>query len=189
MLGVDPGHDGAAVLLEGDGAPICAWSWRKRTRKGGTIYALKTEIAVGGLVAEEMVYLTSIGAALVAGLRAARLRPHLVVEGLFVHRKASPNTAIELGRTVGWLTAALLPVCESYHDSAIAGEWRPAVLGCAPNAGSDEAERLALLRWGTRWTGELASDPHVAEADAIAWYRRVGLLGEAQQDLIGGRGR
>jgi hypothetical protein len=184
VLGMDPGHRGAADVLGETGAPMRAWSWRPLDRKSGRVYRIDDETAAG-LQQTEVRHLALVGAAIGEALWQMEADGllggwHLAVEGLFVHGMARGDTAIELGRTVGWLTASFVHRALSYDDPR-ARKWRPAVLGCSPTASSDEAERLALMRWRARWAGELATDEHVAEADGIASYRRGMLQRERAQ--------
>jgi predicted RecA/RadA family phage recombinase len=180
-LGLDPGHTGGCVLLGDAGRPVAAWAWRPLERKSGRVYRLDeahgpslespTIAGVGSLLNVAVCELTH-GEVL-----------HLAVEGLFVARPskklpgaksrrgagASIPTALELARTVGWLTAGLVQRAASVVMPK-ASDWRPAVLGCSAYATSDEAERLALLRWRTLWSGDLVDDPHCAEAACLgAW--------------------
>jgi hypothetical protein len=182
ILTIDPGHHGAAVLEDTDGEARWAWRWvqlKRGTGKGQTeyhVYRLDSEPRDGVVSSSEHQTLGGVGAELARQLEGvlAGGRVHLVAEGLFVHSMARSETAITLGKMVGWLTAALLERALSY-DEPKACEWRPVVLGCDPLVPSEHAERLALLRWGRRWSGELRDDPHVAEADCMGHYRRVAL--------------
>lgn len=169
-IGVDPGHTGGAVLLGDAGRPVACWAWRKLKRKGGDVYRL--DEANGP--SQEVATIAGVGALLDQAVAEITREPlHLAVEGLFVppggRFAASVPTAIELARTVGWLTAGLIQRAASVVMPK-ASDWRPVVLGCRNRAPSDEAERLALIRWRTLWSGPLADDPHVAEAAGIgAW--------------------
>jgi hypothetical protein len=189
VLGIDPGHDGAAVLLDGAGEPRWAGRWRplKRTKDGVDyrVYRLDWEPLGGALYSSEHRTVAGVGAALSAQVRIqlGEARLHLVAEGLFVFSMARGDAGIELGKTVGWLTAGLLEHALSY-DEPRARKWRPDVLGCNPAESSDEAERLALLRWRSRWSGHLANDAHVAEAECLAWYRWTWLRLAALQPAL-----
>jgi predicted RecA/RadA family phage recombinase len=180
-LGLDPGVQGGAVLLGDAGRPVAAWAWKPLERKAGRVYRL--DEAHGPSI--EATTIAGVGSLLnvaVCELTHGEVL-HLAVEGLFVARPskklpgaksrrgagASIPTALELARTVGWLTAGLVQRAASVVMPK-ASDWRPAVLGCSAYATSDEAERLALLRWRTLWSGDLVDDPHCAEAAAIgAW--------------------
>jgi hypothetical protein len=194
VLGIDPGHDGAAVLLDEAGDPVWAARWRSLDRgkgKGQTphrVYRLDLQVGRDNeIVSSEHRTLAGVGAELPRWVHPWQV--HLAAEGLFVFSMARQSAAIELGRTVGWLTAGLREDALSY-DEPSAAKWRPSVLGCQRHAKSDEAERLALLRWRARWSGALATDAHVAEAECIAWYRRGVLqLERAQLALVESRKR
>jgi hypothetical protein len=165
------------------------WRWHQLPRKGGSVYDLRDE-SQAGLRQTEVPHLAVVSAAIEQALFACERdgligRWHLAVEGLFVHPLLSKQTAIELGRTVGWLTSALVAQALTYHDSAMAREWRPAVLGVDSYCKKERADALSVQRLGSRWRGELAADGHVADADCIAWHRRTQLrLEEAQPALV-----
>lgn len=168
-IGIDPGYVGGAVLLGDAGRPVAAWAWHRLKRKSGDVYRL--DEANGPAI--ETPHIAGVGALLC--LAVCELTHgetlHLAVEGLYVHpgdlRRAP--AALEIAKTVGWLTAGLVQRASSYVEVK-AAVWRPAVLGCSPRVKSDAAEALALLRWRTLWRGPLVDDPHVAESAAIgAW--------------------
>lgn len=182
ILDIDPGNHGGSVLLDEDCDPLWAWRWVQLKRTGADgklsliVYRLDSEPLGGGVSSTEHRTLAGVGAELArqVGARLGSARVHLVAEGLFVHSMARSEAAITLGKEVGWLTAGLLESVLSFREPK-ACEWRPLVLGCDAYASSDLAERLALRRWATRWRGALATDPHVAEADAMGRSRWIEL--------------
>jgi hypothetical protein len=185
VLGIDPGHDGAAALLDEAGAPVWAARWRplkRGTGEGQTPYRVyRLDLQPGRdaeVVSTEHRTLAGVGRELGRWVEDGTV--HLAAEGLFVASMARQDAAIELGKTVGWLTASIREYALSYDEPA-ARKWRPSVLGCSPAASSNEAERLALWRWRSKWAGALAEDAHVAEAECIAWYRRAVLRHQAAQ--------
>lgn len=174
ILAIDPGHEGGAVLLDGRGLPVAWWSWKPLDRKSGRVYAIDRSDAAWDRITVRT--LAGVGAELALSLREERQSGlHLVAEGLFVHpgaRGGRAHAAIELGKSVGWLTAPLLESALSYEEPRSA-VWRPAVLGPGSNASSDIAEARALALWSRRWTGPPCPDPHVAEAYCIGWWRHT----------------
>lgn len=175
ILGMDPGHTGAAFLLSPDGRrSLGAWYWRRM--EGRTVrppYVLQSTVAPDC----ERASLHAVGCDIAWHLHELGLAPALCVEGLFVHPELSKETAIELGRTVGLLTGPLLGVVSAQLPSPVARTWRPAVLGIPSNSSSEKAD-AAALRWVVTMglaesLGALAAIPHVAEASAISeWARR-----------------
>lgn len=168
-IGVDPGHQGGAVLLGDAGRPVAAWAWHPLRRKSGRAYRL---VEADGPT-QEAATIAGVGALLDAAVGEITMGDvlHLAVEGLYVHPKipGMVPTALEIAKTVGWLTAGLLQRTVDLVEVK-AAVWRPAVLGCSAFAKSEEAERLALMRWRTMWSGDLVDNPHCAEAAAIgAW--------------------
>jgi hypothetical protein len=179
-LGLDPGHDGGSVLQDSAGRPVACWSWRQRKRKGVVIF-LVVESSPAPCPPRELGSLAGVGSLL--DERVSRWSSgglHLVVEGLYVDSASRAQAALELARAVGWLTAAVIQRSLSVAQPR-ARVWRPAILGCPPNASSDLAERIALIRWQARWDGELLDDPHVAEADAMASW---GVMQRRQTSLL-----
>lgn len=171
ILAIDPGHQGGAVLLDDHGSPVAWWAWRKLRRKEADVYGLDYSRPIWG----DRRYtrtLAGIGGLLALDVARWGSEYHLVAEGLFVHPKWRGDTAIDLGKSVGWLTAGLLETALSYEEPR-ADIWRPAVLGCRNREKSEVAERLALQLWASRWQGEPCDSPHVAEAYAMGWWRHT----------------
>lgn len=175
MLGIDPGHEGAAVLLDPGGRlALASWSWQRM--EGRTVrppYVLQSTVAPEC----ERASLHAVGCDIAWHMHELGLAPAMCVEGLFVHPELSKETAIELGRTVGLLTGPLLGVISEQLPSPVARTWRPAVLGIPSNSSSEKAD-AAALRWVVTMglaesLGALANVPHVAEASGIATWGRM----------------
>lgn len=182
VLGIDPGVSGAAVLLDEQGDPCWALRWVALDRKAGRVYRIDCELRPFEVASTEVRSLAGVGAYL--GSLVEPATAHVAIEGLFVASMARQGAALDLGRSVGWLTAYVREYALSYDDAVTAGEWRPAVLGCPRYTDSKEAERLALLRWRKRWGGELSEVAACAEADCIAWHRRTVLRLQAAQPAL-----
>lgn len=173
-LGVDPGHTGGAVLLEPSGLDVrMVTAWRRTRRKGHPYIVTQRFRASGGRWVQMDHVVSHLGAVgrVLAGVLTAD-GAALCCEGISLHRKAAPATAIELGRTVGLLTAPLLDRVSAVLDEPLASQWRPAILGLPGNASSDDSEKAArslivAQRIEARF-GLLLDDGHVAEAFAIA---------------------
>lgn len=183
-LGLDPGHSAGACLVDARGLPVACWAWHRLERKRGDVYRLDS--GTGSSVETRTLAGVGLWLARLVGEVSPEPR-HLAVEGLFMPLDLDrAPSVIELARTVGWLTAGLAEDALSVVQPT-AAVWRPAILGCAPNARSEAAERLALMRWRSAWKGlHLRTDPHVAEAFAIASWavmnrRQLSLLSLAAQ--------
>ena len=205
VLGIDPGHDGGAVLLASDGCrSLAAWSWQRRKRKSGDVYLLTPtsgrEWEVGSLH-----YLAShiSGACSTAiDYEAARVSDReeiydLAVEGLFVW-PGRTGGIIELAEAVGEIIGPLRPRALSLSRCA-PSEWRSAILPRGWGRSSDEAERAARQVAASTVRGlgpfveyEIDGDgrevpiwPHVCEAVCIARWGWVTARGAAQQSMVG----
>lgn len=178
-IGVDPGYRGGAVLLGDAGRPVAAWAWHRLKRKSGDVYRL--DEANGPTL--ETPTIAGVGALLDLAVSEITREPlHLAVEGQYVDRRrlGTVPTTLELARVAGWLSAGLMQRAVSVVHP-LASQWRPAVLGVSAYATSRAAEAKALLRWRTLWRGDLADDPHVAEAAC------VGAWAVGQRRLVGAR--
>lgn len=190
VLGIDPGHDGGACLLEPSGRRSRrAWTWH-RTRRSVQPYDFCTDDAERQPFEGQQPTLYGVGCAIARELQQLPWPVALIVEGLSVHRKASPDVAIELGRTVGLLTGPLLPSISRVLASPLASSWRPVVLGIAGNASSEDSERAARRMCEatglSHGMGSLIENPHACEAMAIARMGWLELQGPAQMQLGGG---
>ena len=207
VLGVDPGHSGAAVLLVGSRV-AAALAWRRLERKSGDVYA--TTSLDGDEQAEPSIHgvalriLSELAGARVA-TRAERIAYdlsapwyHLVVEGLFAW-KSQLHGIVELAQDTGEVMGPLRSAAISVERPQ-AVTWRAAVLPRGWGKTSEEAERAALTVCRTLHPSlgvflEATPDekgrlvptwPHVCEATCMARW------GLAQQRLAragGGGGR
>jgi len=178
-LAIDPGATGGAVYLDADGRTVLgAWHWVRRKRKAGTVYVLRSVVVGHELPVVGYEHLGSVGLAMFDAT-AGTWPVLLVCEGLFIpRRKRGEQEAKYTGRVRSTLelaeSAALVYGPNLTNASELlrptAAVWRPAVLGLPANASSDLAERMAIQLAGATMTGlgELGSDPHVAEAAAMA---------------------
>lgn len=189
ILGVDPGADGGAVLLDPTGRrAVVAWSWRQRKRRGAVVYVL--EVVEGGASAAAPTPRDTVHGVARTLQRAAKAQPYaLSLEGLFVPRppnglvcrRGEKRTEAFLGRsrhviTLAETTGQLLGPLASHAEAVwrpTAAVWRTDILGLPRNISSDAAERVAVAAMEglipmVADLGELSCDPHVAEAAAIA---------------------
>ncbi len=181
-LAIDPGATGGAVYLDADGRTVLgAWHWVRRKRKAGTVYVLRSVVVGHELPVVGYEHLGSVGLAMFDAT-AGTWPVLLVCEGLFLPRPPAGATKAVMDRHMGQCrsvltlaeSAALVYGPNLTNASELlrptAATWRPAVLGLPANASSDLAERMAIQLAGATMTGlgELGSDPHVAEAAAMA---------------------
>ena len=192
VIGIDPGKlEGAACLLAANGTEaLAAWHWKLRKRKGGDVY----EVAIQRGVVEDwdtQLDLHRVGRRIRDDIGYVPCSVYaLACEGLFVPRLPAAATRRALtakeihvfmgkARRVHALAEAAALVYGSCLPSAstvyrpLASEWRPLVLGLAANVSSDIAEATAIRMLSGRspvvtGLGELAKNPHVAEATFIA---------------------
>jgi hypothetical protein len=199
VLGVDPGHEGGAVLLVGSRV-AAALAWRRLSRKSGDVYATtsldgdeQTEPSLHGV---SMRILSELAGARVAA-RAERhafdlSAPwyHLVVEGLFARPGLALHGVTSLAEATGEVTGPLRSAAISVERPK-ASEWRAAVLPKRWGTKSEDAERAAMVlcralhpSLGDFLVGEPGPGgrpspcwPHVVEAACIARW------GQAQQQV------
>jgi len=198
VLGVDPGHDGAAVLLAADGRrSLAAWSWQRRKRKSGEVYLLTStgggELEIGSLhsISEHI----SSACSTAIDLEAARDSDQeeiydLAVEGLFVW-PGRTGGIIELAEAVGEIIGPLRDRALSLSRCA-PSQWRAATLPKGWGRSSEEAERAARQVAASTVRGlglfvglgldkdgrEVPIWPHVCEAACIARW------GQAQRRVV-----
>ena len=147
-LGVDPGHDGGAVLMLDGRLIVGAWSWRRRSRKAGKLYEVRwvqDDPAAWAILGEY----PRLGDAMRAILGAAVDEPYdLVVEGLLPHFKSSKLSLISLGEATGCQVGVFTRGAARLWRPP-AGEWRRRV-GLGTGKAWDEARavREATERWG-----------------------------------------
>ncbi|MCK5090504.1 MAG: hypothetical protein KAQ88_11050 [Hyphomicrobiaceae bacterium] len=182
IVGIDPGRDGGAVVLAPDGRHVvAAYRWRHSVRGW---FNLRTIAANQPGPTVRVGSLGDVGAAIER--RIAGRDVVLCVEGLFVPRpdKGKKPGAKYLGQVARVVTlgeyAGQVFGPAARHASVTfrpsAGQWRPLVLGIPASSPSKFAEEHAITAL-TRarpplvvGLGELAKDPHVAEAACIARF-------------------
>lgn len=194
VLGVDPGHDGAAVLLSGTAARhLASISWKRLERKGGDVYRVTFD---DGGEDQEVERLHHVGLAMLerCGQHTAIVGAggyQLVVEGLF----AKPGVALHgicslaeaTGEIMGVLAQLSAPGREIWRPKA--STWRSEVLPKGWGRTSEEAERAALtatngLLLPSMWRETKTNSqrlpvpvwPHVLEAACLArwgWNQQV----------------
>lgn len=195
VLGVDPGHDGAAVCLV-DGRAKYAWRWRRYGRKKPPTYLVEHNDPRGAFPTRHGSHMGLVAARIARACdEEASGGPHLLhiaVEGLFVGR--NPAGSIAGAETAG----KMLGEFEMHVVRPIlrpkASTWRPIVLGLPENASSDLSEATAIQALNLKrgiidgWMDlpkALRTDPHVCEAGAIARYAMI----TAERDSVAGRRR
>lgn len=172
VIGVDPGADGGAVLLDGAGQYVAAVGWHKleaaKKRGGRVTWEVSGHRTAGSLfVVGEMVRHTLL-------VKPALTGWSLIVEQLFANRK-NPNSTITLGESAALVYGHLLAPYTDAPWRVLAATWRPRILGLGPSTTADAAESIALhyaplMPWakGLRAEEHGAGFPHVCEAACIA---------------------
>lgn len=181
-IGIDPGRDGGAVVLAPDGrTALAAYRWRRAKAVGFNVRHVRLGEPTPFV---RLSCLSTIGAAIARELGGRECV--LAVEGLFVPRPAKGKKAdakyfgqvarvLTLGEYAGQVFGPVIPhAAVTFRPNA--GEWRPAILGIPASSPSKFAEEHAITAL-TRarpplvvGLGELAKDPHVAEAACIARF-------------------
>jgi hypothetical protein len=172
VIGVDPGHNGGAVLLSG--GDVRAWRWSdRRDRKRAPGYDLRDQTG------EEQrgLSLYEIGRALALAAGAPGYR--LGVEGLFAGRNGAAS--IELAEATGRLLAGVEPGAAAVLRPPWTTWARAIVRGSATTAALNAARPAWLAGRGIA-LGALADDDHVLDAACIAGWT---LIAGQHEDLIG----
>jgi len=171
ILSIDPGKSGAACLMH-RGKVAGAWAWRPYALKKNTRQWYITDVHGEEMIACSLHEVGDLIACWAFDLGFNDWT--LVVEGLFCRGVKSAmtlaeSTALVYGPMTVYASNERSPV------RVLASTWRPAVLGCAGGASSDEAERLAMALCAARWPelGELLANPHCCEAVAIGWWQHT----------------
>lgn len=193
VLGVDPGHDGAAVLLSGTAARhLASLSWKRLERKGGDVYRITYDDGEE----QEVERLHHVGLAMVerAGQFTAVVGSggwQLVVEGLFARPGVALHGICSLAEAAGEIMGVLAQLSPQGREiwRPKASTWRSEVLPKGWGRTSEEAERAALtatngLLLPSLWR-EFRTNarrlpvpvwPHVLEAACVArwgWNQQV----------------
>lgn len=182
ILGVDPGHSGAAVLLGSSArGPVRAWTWARLSRADGPIYRLRS-----GEAEQEIPTLYGVGVRIAAE---AGAWDALAVEGLFAGRNGS--AAIELAEATGRLLAALEPGAARIYRPTWS-QWAPAILAPGVRASSASVTAAQPIWLAAHGIDSRALDPaHAWDAACIALYGLVrepahrGRPAAPEEDLIG----
>lgn len=177
-LGIDPGNEGGAVLLEPieEGwRALAAWYWRPCTRdkrKRWRVVEVRPQPIGPRVVSEQIADTLGMVGRQIQLLAVDRGQPYwLTVEGLW----GRGRTLERLSWYAGLVAAAVEASCEGSADDVRppANVWRRELLGLAPGTPAQVAEDAAVV-WAARNVGglcELSGVGHVAEAAAIAAWR------------------
>lgn len=172
-LGLDPGNEGGAVLLEvGTDAPwraVMAWHWRPCVRKGVRHWRLA--IVAGGADLEFVEPTLGVVGQRIAGGATGGVPYRLTVEGLW----GRGTTLERLSWYAGLVASPLESLATGGEVRPQANVWRRQVLGLPRSTGAEAAE-LAAVEWAAanvEGLGRLSAVGHVCEAAAIAVWRSV----------------
>ena len=180
-LGIDPGRDGAAVLLRGPVA-VVACSWKIVRRKKTSVFQFK--IATPDRL-ESIEYLpraSSLGFD-IAHMVSAHCDsiPCIGIEDVYVGRNV--KSSITLARMCGMICAPLEQTFFTEASRVMAPEWRQVVLGLKRNIKRDVAKRSSLsmiplrVKMMPSILTHLGSYDHITDAAGIAeWVRLKGDL-------------
>lgn len=181
VLGIDPGHDGAAALLNAAGGLAALWSWRRIQRNGLDAYAVVCVAMVDGewrSSAWTLPTLGRVGAKIGEWLPS---EPTVIARELpYVGRSAgaSLSVAFSSGEVIG-------PIRALSSGREVEGvkpsEWRSA-LGVSNGKRADAKAQAEVIAWTVpglsdalavlaRAGGYTADEPHAAEAAGVARWR------------------
>lgn len=172
ILGIDPGLEGGAVLVEPGTAPLVvrgAWHWRPH--RGA--YVLR------GVTPQDGVRLASLHDVGVAIARdCADVAPdgwRVLLEGLFLHDTSRAARILTLAEAAGEVLGPLRS--RGVIERPNAARWRGKVLRLKGGTDADVAEAYAVrcvpVLARPPGLGALADVGHVAEALCLAYYGAV----------------
>lgn len=191
-MAIDPGHDGAAVLLDGSGRrAVGAWGWHRREPAAGIFV---WDVVPFGLYHpgwdRPMPSLHAIGVVLADACLELAAPFHLVVEGLFVPKDREPEGALTLAEEAALVYGPLFDGAATL-SRPLASTWRASVLRPRWGRSSKEAEAAArqgcIERGIAPSLGSLLDNPHVCEAAMMAVWGHADRRSPAQQALAMGR--
>lgn len=171
-LGVDPGVQGAAVLLGRRGSLDVAWAWVRRQRAGALVYRLVSALAsypeAAALV--EVRTLSEVGSSIAADLgKMGFTSTVLVVEDAYSGK--SPRSSIQTARYQGALVGPLERVASGWNANYVtSSQWRRVVMPqgwqARGKAGGLDKRRAAKLY--AIESARLASDRFDPVVEALA---------------------
>lgn len=176
-IGIDPGSEGAAVILDGHLA-IAAAYWKpvtrnkKRVRKLEMVYRnSNTNIIIASRFSEIGFHICGLISLL--GITDC----NLACEDFYLGRNA--RTTIELAKGAGLVVSPIEQKLNVQSEWVAAAEWRKVVLGLKRNTKRDDVKNASLLMIPRRVRGladlakQLGSKDHITDAAGIAEWSRI----------------
>lgn len=183
-LGVDPGGDGAAVLLDGGGRVVAVALWANKGEKGNPLFTLKVATPTDGLVSRyvELPAASAVGSIVSMELREITGRDlwALAVEDLHFGKGKGIQSVLTYARRTG---AMIGPLERNAHGGRAAWvqpmAWRTMILGTATNAKTPEVKAASLRLMPARLPGlrpileQVGEKHHITDAGGIAQWMRA----------------
>jgi len=176
-IGIDPGSEGAAVILDGHLA-IAAAYWKpaarnkKRVRKLVMVYRGSKPISIITSRFSEIGF-HICGLISLLGITDC----NLACEDFYLGRNA--RTTIELAKGAGLVVSPIEQKLNVQSEWVAASEWRKVVLGLKRNTKRDDVKNASLLMIPSRVRGladlskQLGSKDHITDAAGIAEWCRI----------------
>ena len=187
-LGVDPGREGAAMLLH-DRVALIGCSWKVVKRKKTALYQIKVSTPLGLKSVEYLPRASCIGFDIIQMvLQTCNEAPLVSIEDVYFGRNV--RSCVSLARMGGMIAAPLEQYFVNTTEWVMAPEWRQKVLGMKRNSGRDTAKAASLSMIPKRVEGVASILGHIGRLDnitdaaGIAEWRR--LKGETEDDEVTG---
>ncbi len=187
-LGVDPGREGASVLLC-DRVAVAGCSWKVVKRKKTSLYQIKMATPSGLDSVDYLPRRSCIGFDIVQMvLKYCDESPLIAIEDVYFGRNV--RSCVSLARMGGMIAAPLEQYFFNKTEWVMAPEWRQKVLGMKRNSGRDTAKAASLSMIPKRIDGVASILSHIGTLDnitdaaGIAEWRRI--KGEAEDDEVAG---
>ena len=141
-IGVDPGKEGAAVVLLGRSA-VAAACWKQVKRQRKSVFEFKLATPEQLVSVEYLPRASAVGQSLCQFLRAFSIGESLLAcEDIFFSKNV--RSAVSLARTAGEVVGVLENHLDTKSEWVMAGEWRYDILGLARNTKREIAKAASL---------------------------------------------
>lgn len=176
-IGIDPGSEGAVVVLKHKEA-IAAAHWKPCMRKKRKVRKLTIVIKGGDPTEVILERLSDVGYQILRVLALLGIRESsFACEDFYMGRNA--RTTIELAKGAGALISPLEYRLGKAVTWVAAADWRQVVLGLKRNAKRDEVKNASILLIPKRISGlselakKLGTPDHITDAAGIAEWSRI----------------
>jgi len=183
-IGIDPGSEGAVVILSGNEA-VAAAHWKPCVRQKRKVRKF-TMIVKGGKPKQVITdRLSDVGFQILRLMALIGIREAtLACEDFYMGRNA--RTTIELAKGAGLVLSPVEHRLSKKTEWVSAGDWRKAVLGIKRNTKRQEVKNASILMIPKKVKGiselakKLGTPDHITDAAGIAEWSRMKAEGHGE---------